>query len=99
MTNLLQAAQQAKGEIWQLEIIDLKATEVKPKTFVKTEKVDGKDVTKSIEYKVMIVNGKEYNIRDKQLNQIKEQVDKRPTLTKIRFMKLDDGKIICLPLD
>lgn len=100
MTNLREAAGNAKGELWQLDSIDLDSVEVKDKTFKKKEKDStGTEVEKEISYQVMIVNGKEYNIREKQLNQIKEKLEQRPLTKNIRFMKLDDGKIVCLALD
>jgi len=99
MGTLKDAAMAAKGELYSLELIELEKAEVKDKTFPKIEKVDGKEVRKDIVYKVLVVNGKEYTIREKQLTQIKEVLEKKPMCKKIRFMKLDDGKIICLPLD
>ncbi len=99
MTNLREAAKTAKGEIWQLERIELDSVEVKDKKFKKTETIDGKVVSREVDYKVLVVSGREYTIRDKQLSQIKEQLEKKPTLKAIRFMKFDDGKVNCIPLE
>jgi hypothetical protein len=100
MVTLRQAVAAAKGELHQIESIELDKVEVKDKTFTKTEKgTDGKDIKSEVAYKVLVVNGKEYTIKEKQLSQIKDVLEKKPTTKKFRFMKLDDGKVICLPLD
>lgn len=99
MITLRQAAQNAKGELWQLDFIDLDKTEIKDKVFNKVEKIDGKDVTRVVNYKVMIIDGKEFNIREKQLNQLKELLEKKPLCKKVKLMKFDDGKLVWLPLD
>jgi hypothetical protein len=91
--NLREAAQAAKGELWQLDFIDLDKTEIKPKTFTKVEKIDGKDVSRVVDYKVMIIDGCEYNVREKQLNQLKELLEKKPLCKKVKLMKFDDGKL------
>jgi hypothetical protein len=100
MGTLRQAAAAAKGELWQLDSIELDKVEVKDKTFSKTEKgEDGKEIKRDVSYKVLIVDSKEYTIRDKQLNQIKELLLTKPTTKRVRFMKLDGGSIVCLGLD
>lgn len=99
MITLRSAAQQAKGELWQLDSIELDKAEFKEETFTKSETIDGKIVVRPIVYNVMIVDGKKYTIREKQLNQIKEQLEKKPLLKKVRFMKFDDGKVNCIPLE
>jgi len=93
MVTLRQAVQDAKGELWQLDFIDLDKSEVKDKSFNKVEKIDGKDVSRQVAYKVMLIDGKEYNIREKQLNQLKELIEKKPTCKKVKLMKFDDGKL------
>lgn len=99
MVNLRDAALQATGELWQLEFIELDKVEIIDKFFTKTEIVDGKSITKEVPYKRMVINGKEYPVNEKMLNKIKEQLEKKPLLKKFRFMKLDDGKLICVALE
>lgn len=91
--TLREAAQAAKGELWQLDFIDLDTAEVKEKTFKKTETINGKEVTRDVAYTVMVVDGKEFTIREKQLNQLKELLEKKPTCKKVKLMRFDDGKL------
>jgi hypothetical protein len=91
--NLREAAQAAKGELWQLNFIELDKAEIKDKVFNKVEKIDGKDVTRVVNYKVMIVDGKEFNIREKQLNQLKELLENKPLAKKVKLMKFADGRV------
>jgi hypothetical protein len=99
MITLRQAAQAAKGELWQLDFIDLDNAEVKDKVFIKVEKIDGKDVSRQVAYKVMLIDGKEYNLREKQLNQLKELLENKPLCKKVKLMKLEDGKLLWIGID
>jgi hypothetical protein len=100
MISLRQAAQAAKGELWQIEVIDVDKAEIKEETFIKTEKgSDGKETTKAIAYKVMVIDGKKYTIRDKQINLLKELLEKKPACKKVKLFKFDDGKLAWLALD
>ena len=94
MVTLRQAAISAKGELWQLEYVDLDNAEIKDEIFNKTEKDEtGKDIIKSIAYKVLIVDGKKFNIREKQINKLKELMERKPTVKKVKLMKLSDGQL------
>lgn len=97
--NLKEAAQAAKGELWQLASIELEKAKVEDRAFSKTEKVDGKDVTRVVNYKVIVIDGKEFNIREKQLNQLKELIEKSPACKRVRLMKFDDGKLAWIVLE
>jgi hypothetical protein len=99
MTTLKEAAQNAKGELWQLDFIDLDKAEIKQRTFNKVEKVNGNEISRQVEYKVVIIDGEEYTIREKQLNQLKEILEKKPLTKKVRLMKLDDGKLAWISLE
>lgn len=97
--NLREAAQAAKGELWQIDFIELDKAEIKDKVFTKVEKVDGKDVERVVNYKVMIIDSKEFNIREKQLNQLKELLENKPLTKKVRLMKFEDGKMAWIVLE
>jgi hypothetical protein len=99
MVTLRQAAQAAKGELCQLESIELDKIEVKDKVFNKVEKIDGKEVVKPIAYKVLVIEGKEFAIKERQLNDLKALLEKKPLTKRVRLMRFDDGKIAWIGLD
>jgi len=99
MTTLREAAQAAKGELWQLDFIDLDKAEIKDKSFAKVEKINNVDVTRQVAYKVMVIDKKEFNIREKQLNQLKELIEQKPLVKKVKLMKFDDGKVAWIAIE
>lgn len=94
MTSLLEKAKAYEPKvvlnIADLDIVDLSfPMETREGTKIITK--GDKDIEETYTYEVMVVNGQEYRVPNKVLEEIKKIVELRPDVTNIKVTKTGEG--------
>jgi len=93
MTTLKEASlnHKAKKELHSLAEVPVDI-EIKEDSF---KNAQGQEV----KYKYVEIDGYKYTVKSKVLSALKNIVAARPSVTKVKFQKTEDGDIIVVPLD
>lgn len=90
MVNLFEVAKSyVKKDIFSLPEIDLKTLDI----------LDGVTADGARKYKYFEKDGWDYTVKAEHLSAIKELIEVRPTVTKVKLIKTEKGDIRAIPLD